>query len=75
MAARRHKVKIPWEADDARKDEVRVCPVSGKRVYASEREAKATAIHRIADKETGPEQLRTYKCLYCDGWHLTSREA
>jgi hypothetical protein len=50
-------------------------PVSGKRMYANEREAKATAAHRMAEKETGPAQLRTYRCLYCGTWHLTSKEA
>jgi hypothetical protein len=49
--------------------------VSGKRMYANEREANATAAHRMADKEAGPAQLRTYKCLYCGAWHLTSKEA
>jgi hypothetical protein len=44
-------------------------------MYAKEDEAKATAAHRMADKETAAVQLRTYKCLYCETWHLTSKEA
>jgi hypothetical protein len=75
MAPRSRKIKTTWEADHAGRDEHRVCSVTGKRVYANEREAKATANHRMADKETGPDQLRTYKSLYCGGWHLTSQEA
>ena len=51
-----------------------MCPTSGKRMYASESEAKATAGHRMADKESGPSQLRTYLCIYCKSWHLTSKE-
>ena len=64
----------PWEeVDAAKRDQPRTCAVSGKRMYANEREARATAAHRMADKETGPEQLRTYKCQYCGAWHLSSK--
>jgi hypothetical protein len=55
----------PWEANDVKPEEPRICSVSGKRMYANEREAKATATYRMSDKETGPTQLRIYKCLYC----------
>ena len=75
MAARNRRTKAHWEGDDVKLDQIRTCSVSGKRMYANEREANATAAHRIADKETGPAQLRTYKCLYCGAWHLTSKEA
>ena len=44
-------------------------------MYSSEREANATAAHRMTDEESAPAQLRTYKCLYCGAWHLTSKEA
>jgi len=44
-------------------------------MYANENEAKTTAAHRLADKETAPTELRTYKCPYCGAWHLTSKEA
>jgi hypothetical protein len=74
MAARNRKTKIVWETEDVKKEQPRTCPVSGKRMYANEREANATATHRMADKETGPPQLRAYKCLYCGAWHLTSRQ-
>jgi len=62
------------EMEAVKRDQPRTCAVSGKRMYANEREAKATAAHRMADKETSPVQLRTYKCLYCGTWHLSSKE-
>jgi hypothetical protein len=46
------------------------CPVSGKRKYATEGEALATATHQIAT--TGaPKELRAYLCSWCGSWHLT----
>ena len=44
-------------------------------MYPTEFEAKATAAHRMAGGKTGPVQLRTYLCLYCESWHLTSKKA
>lgn len=75
MAARNRRTNISWETNDVKRDQPRTCPVSGKRMYANERDAKATAAHRMADKQADPPQLRTYKCLYCGAWHLTSKEA
>jgi len=46
------------------------CPVTGKRMYAMEGEALATAEHQIATN-AAPKQLRAYLCAYCDSWHLT----
>ena len=46
------------------------CPVSGKRKYASEGEALATAAHQIATAHA-PKGLRAYLCSWCDAWHLT----
>jgi len=46
------------------------CPVTGKRQYATEGEALATADHQIATNHA-PEQLRPYLCPYCETWHLT----
>ncbi|HVA94132.1 MAG TPA: hypothetical protein VNI36_04440 [Candidatus Dormibacteraeota bacterium] len=63
-----------WEARDVKRDPPRTCPVSGKIMHASEREAGATAKHRMADKQSAPAKLRTYKCLYCGAWHLTSKD-
>ena len=74
MAAKHRKPNSSWEMDDARGDQPRTCAVSGKRMYSNEREANATAAYRMTDKESGPAQLRTYKCLYCGAWHLTSKE-
>ena len=74
MAAKHRKPNTSWEARAVERDQPQICSVSGKRMYASEAEAKATAAHRMSDKETAPSQLRTYKCLYCGAWHLTSKE-
>jgi hypothetical protein len=63
-----------WEMADAKRDRPKTCSVSGKRMYLSEREATSTATHRMSDKGTAPAQLRTYKCLHCGSWHLTSKE-
>ena len=46
------------------------CPVSGKRKYASEGEALATAAHQIATANASKD-LRAYRCSWCDAWHLT----
>ena len=48
------------------------CPVTGKRKYATEGEALATAAHQIATANA--PQLRTYRCQWCDAWHLTKAE-
>jgi hypothetical protein len=74
MAARNRIPKSSWETDDVKRDPPRTCSVSGKRMYPNEREAKSTASHRMSDKQSAPPQLRTYKCLYCGAWHLTSKE-
>jgi hypothetical protein len=44
--------------------------VSGKRKYATEGEALATAAHQIANNNA-PKDLRAYQCSWCDAWHLT----
>jgi len=46
------------------------CPVSGKRKYASEGEALATAAHQIATANA-PKNLSAYLCSWCECWHLT----
>jgi len=46
------------------------CPVTGKRKYASEGEALATAAHQIATANA-PRELRAYLCSWCDAWHIT----
>jgi hypothetical protein len=74
MSPRNRVPRASWEAADVKREQAQTCPVSGKRIYASEREALATAAHRMADREAGPPKLRTYKCMYCGGWHLTSKQ-
>jgi hypothetical protein len=41
-----------------------------KKRYASESEARATAAHQA--RTTGRE-LNVYECVWCRGWHLSSR--
>ena len=41
-----------------------------KQRYASEAEARATADHQA--RATGRE-LQVYECVWCRGWHLSSR--
>jgi hypothetical protein len=62
------------ESQSFQGDRPQICSVTGKRKYASKGEAKATATHRLTDKQYGPAQLKTYKCQYCDSWHLTSKK-
>jgi hypothetical protein len=50
------------------------CPVSGKRKYATEGKALATAAHQI-ETSNAPKDLRAYMCSWCDSWHLTKGEA
>ena len=50
------------------------CPVSGKRKYASEGEALATAKHQI-ETTRASKDLRAYLCSWCDAWHLTKNAA
>lgn len=48
------------------------CPVTGKRQYATEGEALATAAHQIATTRA-PKDLRPYVCQWCHSWHLTKK--
>jgi len=50
-------------------DDEQKCPVTGKRKYATEGEALSTAAHQIAIANA--PKLRTYRCQWCDAWHLT----
>ncbi len=74
MTKYRH-TKPNFDAPPVKPDPPKTCPVSGKRMYTSERAANSTAAHLMADKQTAPAHLRTYKCLYCGAYHLTSKEA
>ena len=73
MAAKHHKKYVPWESDTSERDQPKICATSGKRKYENEAEARATATHQMS-KESAPARLKTYRCLYCDAWHLTSKE-
>jgi hypothetical protein len=48
------------------------CPVSGKRKYATEGAALATAKHQIATADA-PMELHAYRCNWCHAWHLTKK--
>jgi hypothetical protein len=72
MSPRHRKPIRSWEAP-ADRDPPQICPTTGKRMYPSEAEARSTAAHQMS-KESAPAQLKTYRCLYCNSWHLTSKE-
>jgi hypothetical protein len=72
MPGRRNKINPARESAAVPWDQPRLCPVSGKRMYADEGEAISTAAHRLADKQKGPALLRAYNCPHCRTWHLTS---
>jgi hypothetical protein len=74
MAAKHRKRNTPWQSAPAERGQPKICSTSGKRMYASEAEAKATAAHQMSQKESAPVHLRTYRCLYCGAWHLTSKK-
>ena len=72
MARRNPKSYVPRESG-AGHDPPEMCATTGKRKYASEAEAQATARHQMSQERGGSLQLRVYRCLYCDSWHLTSK--
>jgi len=73
MVPKHRKPIRSWEPGPEERDPPPICPTTGKRMYASEAEAKATAAHQMS-KASVPTHLKTYRCLYCDAWHLTSKE-
>ena len=73
MAPKYRKPYNSWESDAAEGEPAEICSTSGKRMYASEADAKATAAHQMS--KSPAVQLRTYRCLYCEAWHLTSKGA
>jgi hypothetical protein len=80
MAPRNRKIHSSRDLDSSEPDQTikpppRTCPVTGKRVYPNEPEAIATAKHRMSDSQSAAPNLRTYKCLYCSGYHLTSKKS
>ena len=87
MSPRHRNFTSSWESGGEGREQPQKCSVSGKRMYATEGEANATAAHRMSDKrgmpnkpgvsdrEERPGQLRSYLCIYCMAWHLTSGPA
>jgi len=53
-------------------DNASKCPVSGKRKYATEGAALATAKHQMATADA-PATLHAYRCNWCHAWHLTKK--
>jgi hypothetical protein len=53
-------------------DNASKCPVSGKRKYATEGAALATAKHQVATAPA-PVTLHAYRCNWCQAWHLTKK--
>ena len=53
-------------------DNASKCPVTGKRKYATEGAALATAKHQIATSDA-PRELHAYRCNWCRAWHLTKK--
>ena len=75
MARKHRNRQTSWGPGGPDREPPEICPTAGKRMYASEAEAAATARHQMAEKQSASLQLRTYRCLYCDSWHLTSKDA
>lgn len=73
MAAKHHKKYVPWESGATEREAPQICPTSGKRMHEREAEARATAKHQMS-QENAPAHLKTYRCLYCNAWHLTSKQ-
>lgn len=49
-----------------------VCPTTGKKMYASEKEA-TKGLQRFREREPDYEG-ESYLCLYCSGYHFGSRK-
>ena len=75
MSPKHPKPYAQWNSDDSQPENHEICPTTGKRQYATATEAKATAQHQMSQKQSSSLQLRTYLCLYCNNWHLTSKGA
>jgi hypothetical protein len=73
MSTKHRKPIRSWETPPEERDPPPICPTTGKRMYPSEAQAKATAAHQMS-QQAARVQLRVYRCLYCDSWHLTSKE-
>jgi hypothetical protein len=75
MPPRNRNFNSSWESDREKPDSPRrLCPTSGKRMYANEREAKSTAAHQLSREQSPPPHLKIYLCPYCRAYHLTSKD-
>ncbi len=74
MPRRNRNLNSSWESGIPKPDPPRLCPVSGKRMYANEREAKSAAAHQMERGQSPQLHLRIYKCLHCNAYHLTSKD-
>jgi hypothetical protein len=74
MPRRNRNLNSSWEQDSPKSDPPRRCPISGKRMYANEREAKSAAAHQMQRDQSPPSHLNVYKCLHCNAYHLTSKD-
>jgi hypothetical protein len=45
----------------------------GKEKYYTKREAEQEIYRIMVESLAGTTGLRTYKCKYCEGYHLTSK--
>lgn len=52
-----------------------LCPITGKRQFASKAEAAAEIATCKAKAKSEPRrrESRCYRCPHCEVWHLTSR--
>src|ERR1039458_2466388 len=73
MAPKHRKTNSSWEMDDARRDPPRTCAVSGKHMYSNEREANATAAHRMTDKESNQTSPHPASSASMNGCNLNFR--
>jgi hypothetical protein len=74
MSPRHRHPHVPWDSHVPEREPPQICATTGKRMYASEAEAKSTAHHRMSQNESRSALLRAYHCLYCEAWHLTSKQ-
>ena len=71
MSPKHRKPHVPWDSPASEPEPREMCATAGKRKYASEADAQATARHQMQQNQSATLQLRTYRCLYCNAWHLT----
>jgi hypothetical protein len=74
MPRRNRNLNSSWESDREKPDPPsRLCPTSGKRMYANERKAKSAASREMSRPVSPASHLKIYLCAYCRAYHLTSK--